>query len=146
MTDTLKDASFTSHEQAAADEFEKSEAVAVRECFDCFDLESIQSFSAEFGEDACRAMLKEHAGMLNEWYFQVDRLLGDALTCTSESTSYSRQAIEYVSAQVDAFHRARQGFEYAVTSWTLGLDISPMGNYPPPTRSLNLPMQSLTAE
>jgi hypothetical protein len=137
---------FNAQEQAAINAYEGQEATAVRDCFDAFGLDSIQSYEAEFGTVQCRVMLKEHAGLLQEWFYLVDRLLSDALLCSTESTSYGRAASEYISVQVDAFHRARQGFEYAVTAWTLGLDTTPLGNYPPPTRGLSLPMQSLTTE
>lgn len=143
MTITL---GFTSQEQVAVDAYEGPEATAIRDCFDVFDHDSIRGYEAEFGRLQCHAMLKEHAGLLNDWYDQIDRLLGDMLTCSAESSTYSPAAREFLAIQAGAYHKARWDFEYAVTAWTLDLDNSPFGNYPPATRWLNLPMQSLTTE
>lgn len=119
----------------------------LRDCFDSLDLQHVRWHVTEFGQELTQAMLKEHAGLLNTWYLALDALLGDALTCTSEVTRYSTGAARYVEAAAAEYHRTRQNFEHAVTAWTLGLRVdSADSDYPPPTRAVNLPTQSLTTE
>lgn len=119
----------------------------LRDCFDSFTVEHVRWHETEFGEDVTRSMLREHAGMLNTWYLAIDSLLGDILTCTSEATRYSTAAARYVRAAADEYHRTRQNFEHVTTIWSLALLAGGAdADYPRATRSVNLPMQTLTDE
>jgi hypothetical protein len=136
---------FTPAERHGIDRFETAvETSGIRDCFDGFDADSIRDHATEFGELGARSLLREYAGYLKEWYLAVDGLIGDMLTCTSEYSRYSTAAARYLRDKAADYHRTRQDFEYAVTVWTLGLDPSPLGDYPLPTRELSLGMQGLT--
>ena len=139
---------FTSGEKAAVSDFEAAVHVSgLHDCFSAFDVGHIRWHEGEFGRDATRTMLREHAQMLNTWYLALDRLLGDILTCTSDVTRYSGAARRYVADAADLYHRTRQDFEYAATVWSLTLSTEGLeASYPPPTRSVNYPMQTLTDE
>jgi uncharacterized protein (DUF2336 family) len=122
------------------------EAIAgIPDSFDVFDLALVHWHVSEFGPEQTYRMLREQGTSLNTWYLALDGLLGDLLTCTAESTTYSEAARRFIRAEADQYHRARQGFEHTVTRWSLGLDASPTGDYPPLTRTVNLAMQSLEA-
>jgi hypothetical protein len=119
----------------------------LRDCFDLFTIEHIRWHETEFGQDATRDMLREHAKMLNTWYLAIDALLGDILTCTSEVTRYSTAAARFIKAATDDYHRTRQDFEHVTTIWTLALLTGGAdADYPPPTRAVDYPMQTLTTE
>jgi hypothetical protein len=139
---------FTPGETRAIFEYEASiHNSGLRCCFNTFDVEHVRWHETEFGQDSTRDMLREHAGMLNTWYLALDRLLGDILTCTSEATRYSTAAARYIKAAADDYHRSRQNFEHVTTVWTLALLTGGAdADYPPPTRAVNYPMQTLTDE
>lgn len=139
---------FTPGETRAIFDFEAAvHGSGLRDCFDLFTIEHIRWHETEFGQDATRDMLREHAKMLNTWYLAIDALLGDILTCTSEVTRYSTAAARYVRAAADEYHRTRQNFEHVTTTWSLALLTGGAdADYPPATRSVNLPMQTLTDE
>lgn len=138
----------TSGETRAIFEYEVAvQNSGLRCCFDTFIVEHVRWHEMEFGLEVTRDMLREHAGMLNTWYLALDQLLGDILTCTSEVTRYSTAAARYIKAAADDYHRVRQNFEYVVTTWSLALLADGVdADYPPPTRTVNYPMQTLTAE
>lgn len=140
--------SFTSGERKAVLAFQEAiHDSGLRDCFDSFTIEHVRWHETEFGPGMTRDMLREHAKMLNAWYLEVDRLLGDLLTCTSEATRYSTAAQRYVAAAADEYHRTRQGFEYTVTAWTLALPVDTVNSeYPPPTHAVNYFMQTLSTE
>jgi hypothetical protein len=139
---------FTAAETRAVFDYEAAvTGSGLRDCFDSFTAESVRGIETDFGQEATRDMLRQYAGMLNTWYLAIDRLLGDILTCTSEVTRYSTAAARYVQAAADDYHRTRQAFEHTVTVWTLALLAGgPDADYPPSTRAVNLPMQTLTDE
>ena len=138
---------FTPGERHGINRFEAAvETSGIRDCFDQFDADSIRHHAAEFGELGARSLLREYAAYLKQWHLALDGLLGDMLTCTSEYSRYSTAAARYLRDKASDYHRTRQDFEYAVTVWTLDLDPSPCGDYPPATRGLDLGMQELTAE
>ncbi|MBM9510006.1 hypothetical protein [Actinacidiphila acididurans] len=141
-------APLTTGELAAIHAYEAAVAGSgIRDCFDCFDVASVRDHETEFGQDATRIMLREYARYLNTWYLALDTLLGDGLTCTTQATRYSTAMIRYITAAADDYHRTRQDFEHTVTTWTLALLTGGAdADYPPPTRSLNLPMQILSDE
>ncbi|MBM9507981.1 hypothetical protein [Actinacidiphila acididurans] len=119
----------------------------IRDCFDSFTVESARDHETEFGQGATRVMLREYARYLHTWYLALDALLGDGLTCTAQATRYSTAMTRYITAAADDYHGTRQDFEHTVTTWTLALLASgPDADYPPPTRTLNLPMQTLSDE
>ncbi|MFG2408787.1 hypothetical protein ACGFR8_31475 [Streptomyces brevispora] len=118
-------------------------SAGIPDSFYGFDLDHVHWHVSEFGRSQTSAMLREHACMLNTWYLAVDAVLGDLLTCTEQSSTYSTAAARFLRTESDTYHRVRQDFEHTVTVWSLGLDTRPTGNYPLPTRTLNLPMQSL---
>lgn len=136
---------FTPAERHGIDRFETAvDTSGIRDCFDGFDADSIRDHAKEFGELGARSLLREYADYFKQWYLAVDGLIGDMLTCTSEYSRYSTAAARYLRDKTGDYHRTRQDFEYAVTVWTLGLDASPLGDYPPATRMLDLGMQELT--
>lgn len=139
---------FTPGETRAIFDFEAAvHGSGLRDCFDVFDVEHVRWHETEFGQDATRDMLREHAKMLNTWYLAIDGLLGDILTTTSKVTRYSAAAARYVRAAADDYHRARQNFEHVTTVWSLALLAGgPDADYPPATRSVNLSMQTLSDE
>lgn len=121
----------------------RGETAGIPDSFDAFDLEHVHWHVSEFGRPQTFAMLQAHACFLNSWYLAVDAALGDLLTCTEEASTYSTAAARFLTAESGTYHRVRQDFEHTVTVWSLGLHTQPTGNYPLPTRTLNLPMQSL---
>jgi len=139
---------FTPAETSAIFDYEAGvHGSGLRDCFDSFTVEHARWHETEFGQDTTRDMLREHAGMLNTWYLALDRLLGDILTCTSNATKYSVAARRYVEAAANEYHRTRQNFEHVTTAWTLALLTGGAeADYPPPTRAVNYPMQTLTDE
>lgn len=139
---------FTPGETRATFDFEAAvHGSSLRDCFDAFSVEHVRWHETEYGQDATRDMLREHAKMPNTWYLAVDGLLGDILTCTSEVTRYSTAAARYVQAATDEYHRTRQNFEHVTTTWSLALLTGDAdADYPPATRAVNLPMQCLTDE
>jgi hypothetical protein len=141
-------APFTPAETRAIFDYQASvHGSGLRDCFDSFDVRSVRAHETEHGQDAARDMLRQHAGLLNRWYEAIDSLLGDILTCTSETTRYSTAAARYVKAAADDYHQTRQDFEHTVTAWSLALLTGGAdADYPPPTRGVNLPMQTLTTE
>jgi hypothetical protein len=141
-------APFTPGETRAIFDFEAAvHGSGLRDCFDVFDVEHVRWHETEFGQDATRDMLREHAKMLNTWYLAVDSLLGDIPTCTSEVTRYSTAAKRYIQAVTEEYHRTRQNFEHVTTVWSLALLASGAdADYPHATRSVNLLMQTLTDE
>ncbi|MFH9236016.1 hypothetical protein [Streptomyces globisporus] len=140
--------SFTPGETRAIFDYEAAiHGSGLYDCFDAFDIEQVRSHETEFGQDATRDMLRQHAGMLNTWYLALDALLGNILTCTSEVTRYSTAASRYVKVMAEDYHRTRQSFEHVTTIWSLALLAGGAdADYPPPTRSVNYPMQTLTDE
>ncbi|WP_399554171.1 hypothetical protein OG582_40305 (plasmid) [Streptomyces anulatus] len=140
--------SFTPGEIRAIFDYEAAiHGSGLYDCFDAFGIEQVRGHETEFGQDATRDMLREHAGMLNTWYLALDSLLGDILTCTSEVTRYSTAASRYVKAMAEDYHRTRQNFEHVTTIWSLALLAEGAdADYPPPTRAVNYPMQTLTDE
>jgi hypothetical protein len=119
----------------------------LRDGFDLFDLTYLQWYAREFGPGNTRLMLKEQAKLLNEWHEAVDALLAEMLTCTTEYTRYSSAAVDYIRSAVSEYHRIRQDFEYAVTTWVVDATVGGVdADYPPLTRSVNLMTQSLTNE
>lgn len=141
-------AAFTPAETRAIFDFEAAvHGSGLHDCFDVFDVEHVRWHETEFGQDATRDMLRDHAKMLNTWYLAVDGLLGDILTCTSEVARYSTAAARYVQAAADEYHRTRQNFEHVTTVWSLALLTGGAdADYPHATRSVDLPMQTLTDE
>lgn len=139
---------FTPAETRAIFDFEATvRGSGLYDCFDSFTIEHLRWHETEFGQDATRDMLREHAHMLNTWYLAIDRLLGDILTCTSQVTRYSLAATRYIQAAARDYHQTRQNFEHATTVWSLALLTGGAdADYPPPTRAVNLPMQTLTEE
>ncbi|WP_180686793.1 hypothetical protein [Streptomyces gossypiisoli] len=139
---------FTPVETRAIFDFEAAvHGSGLRDCFDVFDVEHVRWHETEYGQDATRDTLREHAKMLNTWYLAVDALLGEIVTCTSEVTRYSTAAARYVRAAADEYHRTRQNFEHLTTVWSLALLAGGAdADYPPATRGVNLPMQTLTDE
>lgn len=139
---------FTPAETRAIFDFEAAvHGSGLRDCFTALDVEHVRWHETEFGQDTTRDMLREHAAMLNTWYLALDQLLGDILTCTSEATRYSTAAARYVRAAADDYHQTRQDSEHTVTVWTLALLTGGAeADYPLPTRSVNLGMQTLTTE
>ncbi|MEU9495872.1 hypothetical protein AB0D73_29345 [Streptomyces sp. NPDC048215] len=121
----------------------RAATAGIPDSFDGFDLEHLHWHVSEFGAARTRQMLRSQATTLNAWYLAVDAALGDLLTCTTEATRYSTAAGRFLRQESAAYHRARQDFEHTVTVWSLGLNTRPEGDYPLPTRTLNLPMQSL---
>lgn len=139
---------FTPAETRAIFDYEAAvHGSGLRDCFDSFTIEHVRWHETEFGQDMTRDMLREHAQMLNRWYLAVDSLLGDILTCTSEATRYSTAAARYIKAAADDYHQTRQNFEHVTTIWSLALLTGGAdADYPPPTRAVNYPMQTLTTE
>ncbi|MFI9052422.1 hypothetical protein [Streptomyces sp. NPDC053427] len=90
-----------------------------------------------------RYLLAQMADGLNTWYLALDQALAEMLTCTAESSRYSRAATRFLKFESAVYHQTRQAFEHAVTVFLLGRDTRPTGNYPPATITLNLPMQTL---
>ncbi|MGW3627799.1 hypothetical protein [Streptomyces sp. NPDC000880] len=121
----------------------REETAGIPDSFDCFDLAHVHWHVSEFGTEQTYAMLRSQATSLGAWHLALDSALGSLLTCTSESSTYSTAAGRFLKAESDTYHRTRQDFEHTVTVWSLGLDTSAMGNYPLPTRTLNLATQSL---
>jgi hypothetical protein len=141
-------AAFTVAELRALFEYEAAVlGSGLHDCFDAFGVEHVRWHESEFGQDATREMLREHAKMINTWYLALDGLLGDILTCTSESSTYSTAASRYLKAASDEYHRTRQNFEHVTTLWSLALLSAGVdADYPPATRDVSLPMQALTDE
>jgi hypothetical protein len=141
-------AAFTAGETRAIFEYEAAvQNSGLRDCFDTFTVEHVRWHETEFGQDTTRDMLREHASLLNTWYLAIDQLLGDILTCTSEVTRYSTAAARYIKAAADDYHQTRQNFEHVTTAWTLALLTGGAdADYPPRTRAVNYPMQTLTDE
>ncbi|MCD9904594.1 hypothetical protein LUR56_39970 [Streptomyces sp. MT29] len=137
-------AQFTPAELAAIAQY-GDDTAGIPDCFDSFDLDHVHWHVSEFGHPQTAAMLRSQAQYLNTWYLALDAALGNLLTCTAEASRYSTAAARFLQQESDTYHRTRQDFEHTVTVWTLGLDTRPTGNYPPPTHTLNLPMQSLEA-
>ncbi|MGY4936029.1 hypothetical protein ACWD7T_34060 [Streptomyces sp. 900116325] len=139
---------FTPAETRAIFDYEAAiHGSGLHDCFDSFTIESLRSHETEFGESETRSLLREHAGMLNTWYLAIDALLGDILTCTAEVTRYSTAASRYIQAAAADYHHTRQDFEHATTIWSLALLTGGAeADYPPPTRAVNYPMQTLTDE
>ncbi|MFJ2225576.1 hypothetical protein ACIOFY_36740 [Streptomyces anulatus] len=136
-------APFTAAELNAIMRYREATA-GVPDCFDCFDLKHVHWHVSEFGRPQTAAMLRSQAELLNTWYLAIDSALGGLLTCTAEASRYSTAAARFLRQESDSYHRTRQNFEHTVTIWTLGLNTrAAQATYPPPTRSLNLPMQSL---
>lgn len=134
----------TSSERRAADAFEKAVHNGISDCFDVFDVDFIKWHQNEIGTDSTLKMLREHAGMLNTWHLAIDALLGDMLTCTVHSTSYSVEAKRYIEMAVDTYHRTVRTFEHALTQWSLGVRSGgAYATYPAPTHSVNFATQSL---
>ncbi|MET7713770.1 hypothetical protein [Streptomyces sp. NPDC005407] len=141
-------APFTTGETRAIFDYEAAvHGSGLRDCFDAFTIEHVRWHETEFGQDATRDMLREHGKMLNAWYLAMDGLLGDILTCTSDVTRYSTAAARYVKAAAADYHQTRQDFEHVTTVWALALLTGGAdADYPPPTRTVNYPMQTLTTE
>lgn len=137
-------AAFTAAELHAIADYREATA-GIPDLFPELDLDHVHWHVSELGREATYAMLREHAAYLNTWYLALDAALGDLLTCTEKSSAYSTAAARFLKAESDIYHRARQDFEHTVTAWSLGLDTRPTGDYPPPTRTLNLGMQTLEA-
>ncbi|MFB8120534.1 hypothetical protein ACFQ6U_13845 [Streptomyces sp. NPDC056465] len=123
----------------------QSGIAGIPDSFEGFDLEHLHWHVSEFGATRTRQMLRSQATTLNTWHLAVDAALGELLTCTAEATRYSTAAGRFLRQESDTYHRVRQDFEHTVTVWTLGLNTRPTGDYPLPTRTLNLPQQSLEA-
>ncbi|WP_369380407.1 hypothetical protein [Streptomyces sp. cg36] len=140
---------FTVAEGAALDEYDSAldgvrESLAwVREAGD-----AAQFLRSSVDQDVTEVLAAsaEYTAHLNTWYLALDSLIAGLLTCTSERTFYSTAAARCLKAQAAEYHEHRTGFEYAVTVAALGVDNTVMGNYPSPTRSLDLAMHSLSCE
>jgi hypothetical protein len=137
---------FTAAERIAIHSYELTIDSGLRDSVEAVDLDHIRWHLGDFGTDQTRQMLYATARLFQTWHDALDDLLGDILTCTSEVTRYSTAAGRYVRAQAGDYHEVRQRFEHAVTVWTLGLNVTPLGDYPTNTRGVSLPLQCLTSE
>lgn len=149
--DTIIDGFTKAEQQASATYAESVHNSGLHACFDAFDADHLRWHDRELGNLVpTKTMVREHAEMLTTWHEALDTLLGDMLTCTTETTSYSRAAREFIQAAADDYHQTRATFEHAVTLWALDLTTmshGPAGHpapYPEPTRAVNFLTQSLT--
>ncbi|MER7937900.1 MULTISPECIES: hypothetical protein [unclassified Streptomyces] len=133
---------FTAVELEAIFDFRKA-TEGFRDSLEPYEPKELVALGAAYGAKGVQSLISDHANCLNSWYLALDTLLASLLTCTAESTHYSTAAGRYLKAEASAYHHARQTFEHAVTVFLLGRQTGPLGNYPPPTNSLNLAMQCL---
>ncbi|WP_330335611.1 hypothetical protein OHS33_38920 (plasmid) [Streptomyces sp. NBC_00536] len=133
---------FTPAELEAIARYREATA-GIPDTFDGFDLAHVHWHVSEFGPTQTYPMIRSLATTLGNWYLALDAAIGDLLTCTTESSTYSTAAARFLKAESETYHQVRQDFEHTVTVWSLGLDTSATGDYPPATRTLNLPGQSL---
>ncbi|MEU5498004.1 hypothetical protein [Streptomyces griseofuscus] len=106
-----------------------------------FDLDTLLADVDGDTEDAFRRRAEE----LTRWHDALARLLTDPRLKTpgggDDQEPYSPAVRRFLKFAADDYHRHRQGYEYAVTVWALGLQ-APTG-YPPETRHLKLASREL---
>jgi hypothetical protein len=105
-----------------------------------FDLETLL---ADVDADDTADAFRRRAEELTRWHDALNRLLTDPrLKNTGDDEEpYSPAVRRFLKFAAGDYHRHRQGYEYAVTVWALGLQ-APTG-YPPETRHLNLANREL---
>ena len=142
---TYHTAGFTQGELDAIDDYQQQLTLRGH-----FDLEELLE-----GGQSMEAALRRRAEDLTRWHTALTELMTDPRLENQrrrENPSgppydkngkgpYCAAVARYLGFAAEDYHRHRQGYEYAVTVWALGLQAQ--DSYPPESRHLDLDKRSL---